>query len=118
VAKNDRIVKMLSSSYRRWFSISLTSYIGQWRVRYEEGPTTSVVMGREFTHSAADFSASECLGRAHRGSWRQALNEVSRRYGNVWGLEPLEYVLYDECLRTMAPPEWVADFAGKPIPES
>ena len=69
------------------------------------------------TRKAEDLSAEDCLASCHAASWKRAFSAVSKRYGLVLGLEPMQYLLYDWAVRNIAPTEWRADFYGKPIPE-
>lgn len=117
MGKKDRIIAMLTSTYNGCFRFTLDSYLRNWRDLYDNGPQTSRLGTLEITHRAEDRSAEDCLASCHASSWKRATAEVSKRYGQVFGLEPMQYPLYDWAVRNIAPTEWRAEFLGKPIPE-
>ena len=120
MGKNDRSLSLLSTSYRRNFSIGVNFYLEQWNAAYKAGPRTVVehLDGREvtFTVGPEDYSAEECLARAHRQAWIRAVRDVASRYGRVWGLDGMELPVYHEALASVAPKEWLPEFLGKPVP--
>lgn len=104
MSRSDRVLKRLSSIYRKKFRQDFNLYVTSMRRSHPDPLPT-----KELAEETLRFAAS--------GAWKAVEEEVCRQFG-AWQnhFDPLEYVLYSECLKECAPAEWVFRYEGRPIP--